>query len=162
MKIVSLRVLLKKLKNKKKGVVLVSGTFDLLHPGHIEFLEKSKKFGDILVVCLTSNKNVQKRKGLLRPIYAEKVRASIVSALKPVDYVIISRYSAYDKKILDLIRPNIVVFSLEGGRCMYRKNYKEKIEKYSPHLKVRYVNTTSVFSTTKTINKIINRTKDIL
>src|SRR4051812_15567257 len=70
-------------------LVLTSGTFDLLHVGHINYLEQVKAYGDILVVLLSGDDRVRARKGANRPIIPAAERAQILDALKVVDYVCI-------------------------------------------------------------------------
>ena len=81
--------LLKKLRNEKKTIVTTNGCFDILHVGHVRYLEKAKSFGDILIVALNSDKSVKSIKGESRPINNENDRAEILSALRCVDYVVI-------------------------------------------------------------------------
>lgn len=68
--------------------VLVGGCFDLLHFGHIKFLEESKKLGDYLVVALESDENVTRMKGETRPIHSQAQRKTMLESLKVVDEVI--------------------------------------------------------------------------
>ncbi len=70
-------------------VVLTSGTFDLLHVGHLNYLEKVKEHGDVVVVLLSGDQRVKSRKGSKRPIINESERARILDNLKIVDYVFI-------------------------------------------------------------------------
>jgi len=70
-------------------VILTSGTFDLLHVGHLNYLEKVKGHGDIVVVLLSGDQRVKSRKGSKRPIINEGERARILDSLKIVDYVFI-------------------------------------------------------------------------
>ena len=72
-----------------KKVVLTSGTFDLLHVGHLNYLEKVKEHGDVVVVLLSGDSRVKARKGSKRPIINEGERARILDNLKVVDYVFI-------------------------------------------------------------------------
>ena len=144
---------------KRKSVVLVGGTFDLLHSNHINFLEQSKDFGDILVVGITSDTNVSKRKGKTRPVQSQKERARIVSALKPVDFVFISNLSAYNNKIISMLNPSVVVFSLDGAKKLHRKKYKRKIEKSFPTVQVKIVDTVGRLSTSAIIDKILKLNK---
>lgn len=77
-----------------KRVVFTHGVYDLLHIGHLETLEKSKSFGDILVVGVDADNFVKKRKGDSRPIISASGRLRMISALKCVDYAfIINPYS---------------------------------------------------------------------
>jgi D-beta-D-heptose 7-phosphate kinase/D-beta-D-heptose 1-phosphate adenosyltransferase len=72
-----------------KKLVLTSGTFDILHVGHLNYLEQVKQNGDIVVVLLSGDNRVKARKGPKRPIIPEAERAQILDSLKVVDYVFI-------------------------------------------------------------------------
>ena len=78
-------------RNKHRGekIVLTSGTFDLLHVGHLHYLQSVKQYGDIVVVMLSGDARIQSRKGTKRPIIPEAERAELLDALKVVDYVFI-------------------------------------------------------------------------
>ncbi len=80
---------LKDIIAKKKGriIVLANGCFDLIHVGHIRYLEESKKRGDVLVVALNSDESVRRLKGKGRPILDQEQRGEILSAFSCVDYV---------------------------------------------------------------------------
>lgn len=84
----TITAVLRTLHEQKKRIVLVGGCFDLLHIGHITFLEKAKKQGDILIVMLESDEYIKKVKGENRPINAQVIRAKILAALAVVDFVI--------------------------------------------------------------------------
>lgn len=94
-----------------KKVVLVGGCFDILHPGHVIFLEKAKKAGDKLVILLESDKKVKMLKGANRPVHTQKQRAKILKALKYVDMVVnlpfIEDEREYDQ-IIKKIKPDII------------------------------------------------------
>ena len=96
---------------KDKKVVLVGGCFDILHPGHVIFLQKAKKEGEILVVLLESDQKIKKLKGTNRPLYTQTDRAIILSALKFVDFVILLTFmdqeEDYDQLVGEL-RPSII------------------------------------------------------
>lgn len=101
----------KKLKKENRQIVLAGGVFDILHPGHIKFLEAAKKKGNVLFVLLESDENVKKYKGGDRPINSQSDRALILSSLKPVDYVVILNEMKSDKDYDDLIvrlKPNVI------------------------------------------------------
>jgi len=70
-------------------VTLANGCFDLLHPGHTRYLAEAKKFGDVLIVAVNSDRSVRALKGTERAIQPEAERAEILAALKVVDYVTI-------------------------------------------------------------------------
>ena len=94
-----------------KKVVFTNGCFDILHLGHIRYLEKASELGDMLVVGINSDASVRKLKGEKRPIMGELERAEIISSLRCVDYVTI-----FDEdtpcELLSEIKPNIQV---KGG-----------------------------------------------
>lgn len=107
----SLRAILEGLKAKGKRIVFTNGCFDLLHIGHIRYLEEAKSFGDILVVGLNSDRSVQRLKGPDRPILPEGERAEILSGLGCVDYV-----TVFDEptplELISSLQPHILV---KGG-----------------------------------------------
>ena len=84
-----LQDLLKKLRNEHKTIVTTNGCFDILHVGHVRYLQKAKSFGDILIVALNSDKSVKSIKGESRPINNENDRAEVLNALRSVDYVVL-------------------------------------------------------------------------
>ena len=103
--------IIKNLKKQKKKIVFTNGCFDLLHVGHIIYLNKAKALGDILIIGLNSDKSVKKLKGLNRPLFPAKERAEILSALQSVDYItIFNEDTPY--KIIKKLCPDILV---KGG-----------------------------------------------
>lgn len=76
------------LRKKNKIIVLAGGCFDILHIGHLIFLESAKKQGDVLIVLLESDEQITKLKGPNRPLNIQPDRARLLSSLIPVDYVI--------------------------------------------------------------------------
>ena len=106
-----LTTLVEELKTKKYKIVFTNGCFDILHAGHIKYLEESKNFGDILILGLNSDESVRFLKGKNRPINNQIDRSHIVAALGAVDYVIIfEEETPYE--IIKAIKPNILV---KGG-----------------------------------------------
>jgi D-beta-D-heptose 7-phosphate kinase/D-beta-D-heptose 1-phosphate adenosyltransferase len=99
------------LKKKGKRIVFTNGCFDLLHLGHIRYLEKAKSLGDILVVGVNSDRSVQSLKGPERPILPEEERAEILSGLECVDYI-----TLFDEltplELISSLEPHILV---KGG-----------------------------------------------
>lgn len=113
-KIVKLEELIQireKAREQNKKVVFTNGCFDLLHRGHIEYLKKAKRLGDILIVGLNSDCSVRKIKGKGRPIQKQADRAAILASLYFVDYVFIFNELTPFKLISKLI-PDILV---KGG-----------------------------------------------
>src|SRR2546423_9649726 len=78
---------------RKRGarVVLANGCFDILHVGHIRYLEGARALGDLLVVAINADEQVRALKGAGRPLMPERERAEIIAALRPVDLVTIFR-----------------------------------------------------------------------
>lgn len=102
---------LAKRETEKKHIVVVGGCFDLLHIGHITFLEKAKKLGDLLIVFLESDEMIKETKGHNRPINSQNDRAHILAALAAVDVVIPLKPNmtdtAYDALVF-AIKPAII------------------------------------------------------
>lgn len=88
-KLREMKNIVSKLKNEGKKTVFTNGCFDILHLGHVKYLEDAKNLGDILIVGVNSDESVKILKGKSRPIIPEKERAEILAALKCVDYVVI-------------------------------------------------------------------------
>ena len=91
--------------------VMASGVFDILHTGHISYLELAKALGDELYVVVASDNTVRKNKH--EPITPERMRVRIVSALKPVDVAMIGNDSGDMFAILDEIRPDVIVLGFD-------------------------------------------------
>lgn len=98
----------KKAISQGKTVVFTNGCFDLLHRGHIEYLSKAKKLGDILIVGLNSDSSVRKIKGKSRPLMAQKDRATILSALECIDYIVIFNEKT-PLRLISILKPDILV-----------------------------------------------------
>ena len=81
--------LVKKLKEDGKKVVFTNGCFDILHIGHLRYLNEAKELGDILIVGVNSDASVRRLKGETRPINSEEDRAEMLTGLKAVDYTVI-------------------------------------------------------------------------
>ena len=99
------------LKNRGKTIVFTNGCFDLLHSGHVQYLESAKNYGDILILGLNSDRSVKSIKGKNRPINSENDRAYLLAALEVVDYVVIfDEDTPYN--LINLVKPNILI---KGG-----------------------------------------------
>ena len=98
-------------ENKSKRIVFTNGCFDLLHPGHVQYLADAKSLGDILIVGLNSDASVTQIKGPKRPINDQVFRSQMLLSLKPVDAVVIFEEDT-PISILSIIKPNIHV---KGG-----------------------------------------------
>ena len=89
-KIVSLKklkLIVNKLKKENKKIVTTNGVFDLLHVGHVRYLERARKLGDVLIVGVNSDSSVKTNKGDKRPINNEKSRLIVLAGIESVDYV---------------------------------------------------------------------------
>lgn len=98
--------LVNKIHREGKTVVCTNGCFDILHVGHVRYLEKTKSFADYSVILLNSDKSVRSIKGPTRPINNENDRAEILSALRCVDYVVLFDEDS-PKSLLDEIKPDV-------------------------------------------------------
>jgi len=96
------------LKAQGKTVGLCHGGFDLLHPGHVKHFESAKTLCDILVVSITSDRFIDKRKGDGRPIIPEILRAYSIACLEFVDYVTIADYNR-GTEVLEIIKPTYYI-----------------------------------------------------
>ncbi len=114
------------LKQSNKKIVFTNGCFDVLHAGHIDYLQKAKNLGDILVVGLNSDSSVSKLKGKGRPLNNCKNRKKVLDSLECVDYVI-TFFEDTPLKLIKSIKPNVLV---KGGdyRLEDIVGYKEVID----------------------------------
>jgi D-beta-D-heptose 7-phosphate kinase / D-beta-D-heptose 1-phosphate adenosyltransferase len=133
------------LKNKSKKIIFTNGCFDILHIGHIKYLEKSKSFGDILIIGLNSDKSIQRIKGKDRPINTQIDRAYILASLEVVDYVVIfDEDTPFD--LISLIKPDVLV---KGGDYVGKKIVGQDLAK-----ELKLVEFIDGKSTTKTIERM--------
>ncbi len=93
-------------KKEGKTIVTTNGCFDILHVGHVRYLQKTKTFGDKLIVALNSDVSVKKIKGPDRPVNNENDRAEVLCALECVDYVVLFDESS-PEQLLREIKPDI-------------------------------------------------------
>lgn len=106
-----LKDVVKNLKKGNKKIVFTNGVFDIIHRGHIEYLNEAKKNGDVLIVGLNSDSSVKKIKGDKRPVVKEDDRAVVLANLKPVDLVVIfEEDNPYN--LIKLVLPDVLV---KGG-----------------------------------------------
>jgi rfaE bifunctional protein nucleotidyltransferase chain/domain len=100
-----------RLRAAGRRLVLTNGCFDLVHAGHVDYLERARALGDALVVALNSDRSVRELKGPTRPVNPEQDRARVVSALRAVDYVVI-----FDSlRVTDVIRAVRPALYAKGG-----------------------------------------------
>ncbi len=96
------------LKAQRKKIVFTNGCFDLLHYGHVKYLQDAKKKGDILVVGINSDTSVKRIKGKPRPVVNEKDRLRLVAALESVDYIVLFKEDT-PLKIIKFIKPDVLI-----------------------------------------------------
>lgn len=99
------------LRRQGKRVVFTNGCFDLLHRGHVRYLDQAKRLGDVLIVAINSDASVRTLKGPGRPVMSQEERAEMVAALGAVDFVLIFKERDPEKVILAL-EPDLLV---KGG-----------------------------------------------
>lgn len=118
------------LHKQKKQIVLAGGCFDIVHLGHIRFLENAKSHGDILIVYIESNETIRKQKGNGRPIYTQQERAEVVAALRVIDYVILLPPLLTNDQYDDLARklkPAIIAATTSDPYSRHKKRQAEEI-----------------------------------
>ena len=130
-------------------IVFTNGCFDILHAGHVRYLEKARSFGDCLVLGLNTDASVRGNKGPSRPINSELDRAEVVGALKSVDYVVLFGEKTAET-IIAKVRPNVYV---KGGDYTLETLPEAKIvQSYGG--RVEFVQMVAGRSTTNVIKKI--------
>jgi rfaE bifunctional protein nucleotidyltransferase chain/domain len=142
-------------RNTGKRVVFTNGCFDILHRGHVEFLNKAKIFGDILVVGLNSDASARRIKGKNRPIVSEDDRAFIVANLVAVDYVSIFEEET-PLRLITAIVPDVLVKGADWG--VDEIVGKEVVEKAGGL--VTNIPLIPDHSTTDIVNKIVKDFRD--
>lgn len=106
-----IKTLASKLHSQGKKIVFTNGCFDILHVGHVKYLEVAKSYGDVLILGLNADSSVRKLKGPTRPINTQDDRAYILASLESVDYVVIfEEETPYE--LIKLIKPHVLV---KGG-----------------------------------------------
>ena len=141
--------LAKELKSKDKKIVFTNGCFDILHVGHLRYLNESKKFADILIVGLNSDSSTKRLKGDTRPINHEDDRAELLSNLICVDYVVIFEEDT-PENLLDEIKPDIYT----KGADYNLETLKEAKTVLGNGGRVEFINFIEGKSTTNVIKKI--------
>ena len=139
-------------KRKKKGQIMVftNGCFDILHAGHIHYLNSARALGDFLVVGLNSDKSIKKIKGFLRPINSQEKRAYTLAGLECVDYIVLFDEET-PERLIKALKPDVLVKGADWEEdkiigADFVKSYGGKVER----IPIKF-NT----STTKIIEKIL-------
>lgn len=132
-------------------LVVTNGCFDILHRGHVEYLNESKKLGDKLFVLLNSDESVKKLKGENRPINNQEDRAYMLANLECVDGVIIFNNTNCANELLKL-KPK--VYTKGGDYFMCNLHQDEKVALIAINASVHIIPKQRDYSTTKIIRKI--------
>lgn len=112
--------------------VMATGVFDILHLGHLHYLEESKKLGDELVVVVATDTTVRKRKH--EPITPEKMRCELVASLKPVDKAVLGREGGDIFEIVKDLRPDIITLGYD--QPFDQQNLEKELSKRGLKVKV--------------------------
>ena len=140
------------LRKRGQKVVFTNGCFDIIHVGHVDYLSKARKMGDVLVIGLNSDSSVKRLKGNDRPVNNETDRASVLSALYFVDYVVIFNEGTPENLIRKL-KPDYLV---KGGDWSEGKIAgADFVKSYGG--KVRIVPFVAGYSTTSILKKIAQK-----
>jgi D-beta-D-heptose 7-phosphate kinase/D-beta-D-heptose 1-phosphate adenosyltransferase len=141
-----------RLRSQGKVIVFTNGCFDLLHRGHVDYLQRAREMGDALFVGLNSDSSVRALKGEGRPIVSQDDRAAVLASLAAVDLVIIFAEST-PALLIDALRPDILV---KGGD--YRIDQvvgRETVE--ASNGKVVIIDLIEGYSTRELIKRIVQR-----
>ncbi|PRM97520.1 D-glycero-beta-D-manno-heptose-7-phosphate kinase [Aliarcobacter cryaerophilus] len=145
-----IKTLSSKLHNQGKKIVFTNGCFDILHVGHVKYLEVAKSYGDVLILGLNADSSVRKLKGESRPINTQDDRAYILASLESVDYVVIfEEETPYE--LIKLIKPHVLV---KGGDYEGKEVVGQDIAD-----ELKLVQFVDGKSTTNTIKRIQNDAK---
>ena len=140
----------KGLRRQRKKVVFTNGTFDIIHRGHVEYLQAARKLGDVLVVGLNTDTSIRRLKGKGRPVNKNADRAAVVAALGCVDYVCFFGDNTPERLIRILV-PDMLV---KGADWKIRDIVgKDIVERHGGT--VRTIRLTRGRSTTNTIKRVL-------
>jgi FAD synthetase len=123
-------------KHKKRRVVLASGVFDLLHLGHVKFLEEAKKAGGKnaeLIVIVARDSTVQETKGR-KPIMPESQRRALVESLKVVDEAVLGFENFDIGDVIDRIKPDVIALGYD--QAAMERRVREYVDKHGLNVKV--------------------------
>lgn len=141
--------IVRKGQQEGKTYVVTNGCFDILHVGHVRYLQKTKEFANYLIVMLNSDKSVKSIKGDDRPINCEEDRAEILSALSCVDYVVLFEEKS-PAKLLENIKPDVYT----KGADYTLETLPEREIVLKNNIKVEFIEFVQGKSTTNVIKKI--------
>jgi rfaE bifunctional protein nucleotidyltransferase chain/domain len=139
-------------KRAGKTVVFTNGCYDILHPGHIRLLERSKSLGDVLILALNTDASVQRLKGPSRPLISESERAEMALALEAVDAVTFFDEDT-PRELIAAVLPDILV---KGADWSHFIAGREEVEASGG--KVLALPLEPGYSTTNIVDQILQRT----
>jgi rfaE bifunctional protein nucleotidyltransferase chain/domain len=137
------------LKRRGKKIVFTNGCFDILHYGHVKYLEDARHKGDCLIVGINSDSSVRKIKGSKRPIVKEHGRSGVLAGLESVDYVVVFNQDT-PLETIKYLKPDIIVKGADWG--LKDIVGRDEVLKYGG--KVAQIKFLKGYSTTNLINKI--------
>jgi D-beta-D-heptose 7-phosphate kinase/D-beta-D-heptose 1-phosphate adenosyltransferase len=100
--------IIRKLKKEKKIIVFTNGCFDILHYGHVQYLQDARRKGDLLVVAVNSDVSIRRIKGALRPIVDEQDRIRAIAGLESVDYAVLFNEDT-PLNLIRVLKPQVLV-----------------------------------------------------
>ena len=144
-----LKPILARLRRRGERIVFTNGCFDLLHIGHLRYLQRARRHGDRLVVAINSDRSVRKIKGPPRPLLPQAERAEVLAALSSVDYV-----TVFDEPdplaVITALQPDVLIKGSDWGQNKIIG--REVVERRGG--RVRRVPLVKGISTTRLIEKI--------
>jgi rfaE bifunctional protein nucleotidyltransferase chain/domain len=141
-----------RLRSEGKKLVFTNGCFDILHAGHVRYLNQARAFGDALILGLNSDKSVRALKGEGRPIVPEDERAEVLAALACIDFIFVFD-DLTPQRVIDAIVPDILVKGADWG--ISEIVGRETVEKAGGS--VRNISLVEGASTTNIIHKILSQ-----
>lgn len=139
------------LKKAGKKIVFTNGCFDLLHLGHVKYLQEARGLGDVLILALNSDASIRELKGPSRPLVPENERAEIIAALECVDFVVIFNEKRINK-VFEAVKPQIYVKGGDYTIDTLDTDERKMIEKSGAEINI--IKKIGNYSTTKFIEKI--------
>ncbi len=141
-----------RLRSEAKKLVFTNGCFDILHAGHVRYLNQARALGDALVVALNSDRSVREIKGAGRPVVPELERAEVLAALACVDFIFVFD-DATPQRVIDAIVPDVLV---KGADWRISEIVgRETVEKAGGI--VRNISLVEGASTTEIITRVLDR-----
>lgn len=142
----------RRLKRMGKQVVFTNGTFDIIHRGHVEYLQAARRMGDVLIVGLNTDASIRRIKGDKRPINPNRDRAAVLSALGCVDYVCLFGDDT-PQRLISAVIPDVLVKGADWSANAIVG--KDVVEAHGGC--VRRIRLTKGRSTTNVIQRILSK-----